>query len=172
MDGLDHSQARWNILAQQVLMAEVDLRPGPGRPGTATPGTATPPTGPGCCASSSGAGPPNPVVLSGDIHSFLVNDLKLNNRLEHGPVLATEFVGTSITSGTGKYGAFARHLPENPKIRFFESRLRGYTRCMLQPERWYTDLRVVDSITHRDAGVGTLARFLVEDGRPGAHRVH
>jgi alkaline phosphatase D len=64
-------------------------------------------------------------VLSGDIHSFFVNDLRLDNRREHAPVLATEFVGTSITSGAGKYGAFARHLPDNPHIRFFESRLRG-----------------------------------------------
>jgi hypothetical protein len=31
---------------------------------------------------------------------------------------------------------------------------------------------VVDSITHRDAGVRTLACFVVEDGHPGAHRLH
>jgi alkaline phosphatase D len=43
---------------------------------------------------------------------------------------------------------------------------------MVRPDRWHTDLRVVDSITRRDAGVRTLARFVVEDGHPGAHRVH
>jgi phosphodiesterase/alkaline phosphatase D-like protein len=31
LDGLDRSQARWNVLAQQVVMAELDLHPGPGR---------------------------------------------------------------------------------------------------------------------------------------------
>jgi hypothetical protein len=30
---------------------------------------------------------------------------------------------------------------------------------------------VVGSITRRDAGVRTLATFLVEDGHPGAHRI-
>jgi alkaline phosphatase D len=29
--GLDRSAARWNVLAQQVVMAELDLHPGPGR---------------------------------------------------------------------------------------------------------------------------------------------
>jgi alkaline phosphatase D len=86
-------------------------------------------------------------------------------------VLATEFVGTSITSGAGKYGAFARYLPDNPHIRFFESRLRGYTRCTVRRGHWHTDLRAVDSITRRDAGARTLAPFVVEDGRPGAHRL-
>jgi phosphodiesterase/alkaline phosphatase D-like protein len=63
-------------------------------------------------------------------------------------------------------------LAPRPWSRFFESRLRGYTRCTIRPDRWRTDLRVVDSITRRDAGVRTLARFVVEDGHPGAHRLH
>jgi alkaline phosphatase D len=115
--------------------------------------------------------PANPVVLSGDIHSFLVGDLKLDNHREHAPALATEFVGTSISSSAGRYGAFARHLPDNPHIRFFENRLRGYARCTSLRQRWYTDLRVVDTVQQRDARVRTLARFMVEDGRPGAQRL-
>ena len=111
-------------------------------------------------------------ALAPSVQQLFVNDLKLDNRREHAPVLATEFVGTSITSGAGKYGAFARQLPENPQIRFFESRLRGYTRCTIRPDRWHADLQVVDSITHRDAGVRTLACFVVEDGHPSAHRLH
>jgi hypothetical protein len=52
-------------------------------------------------------------ALAPSVQQLFVNDLKLDNRREHAPVLATEFVGTSITSGAGKYGAFARHLPES-----------------------------------------------------------
>jgi hypothetical protein len=40
-----------------------------------------------------------------------------------------------------------------------ESRLRGYTRCTIGPDRWHTDLRVVDSITDRGAEVRTLAGY-------------
>jgi alkaline phosphatase D len=169
--GLDRSRARWNVLAQQVLMAEVDLRPGPGRAWYSDAWDGYAADRARLLRFIDRRQPANPVVLSGDIHSFFVNDLKLDNRREHAPVLATEFVGTSITSGAGKYRAFARHLPDNPHIRFFESRLRGYTRCIVLRRRWYTDLRVVDTIERRDARVRTLARFVVQDGRPGADRV-
>jgi alkaline phosphatase D len=172
LEGLDRSRARWNVLAQQVLMAEVDLRAGPGRAWYSDAWDGYAADRARLLRFLQRRRPSNPVVLSGDIHSFFVNDLKLDNHREHAPVLATEFAGTSITSGAGKYGAFARHPPEHPHIRFFESRLRGYTRCTLRPDSWRTDLRVVDSITDREARVRTLARFLVEDGHPGAHRLH
>ena len=42
---------------------------------------------------------PNPVVLTGDIHSNWVNDLRVDDRKPDTPVVATEFVGTSISSG-------------------------------------------------------------------------
>jgi alkaline phosphatase D len=172
LGGLDRSRARWNVLAQQVLMAEVDLRPGTGRAWYSDAWDGYAADRARLLRFIDRRRPANPVVLTGDIHSFFVNDLKLDNRHEDAPVLATEFVGTSITSGAGKYGAFARHLADNPHIRFYESRLRGYTRCTIRHQRWTTDLRVVDSITRRDARVRTLARFVVEDGRPGAHRLH
>jgi alkaline phosphatase D len=172
LEGLDRSRARWNVLAQQVLMAEVDLRAGSGRAWYSDAWVGYAADRARLLRFLQRRRPSNPVVLSGDIHSFFVNDLKLDNHREHAPVLATEFAGTSITSGAGKYGAFARHPPEHPHIRFFESRLRGYTRCTLRPDSWRTDLRVVDSITDREARVRTLARFLVEDGHPGAHRLH
>ncbi len=38
---------------------------------------------------------PNPVVLTGDIHSNWVNDLRVDDRKAESPVVATEFVGTS-----------------------------------------------------------------------------
>ena len=39
------------------------------------------------------------VALAGDIHSNWVNDLRVDDREMDAPVVATEFVGTSITSG-------------------------------------------------------------------------
>ena len=40
----------------------------------------------------------NPVVVGGDIHSFFANDLHLDFDDPASPVVATEFVGTSISS--------------------------------------------------------------------------
>jgi len=86
------------------------------------------------------------------------------------PVVATEFVGTSISSPGIPYEAFARVLPDNPHVRFFDSRPRGYVRCTVTPERWLTELRALDNPADPRSPIGTLASFVVESGRPGAQR--
>ena len=110
----------------------------------------------------------NVVVIGGDIHSFWVTDLKHDFGDPTSPTVATEFVGTSVTSEGVPYDVFNGFLPENPHIRFFESRERGYVLVDVSPELWRTDLRVVDTITQPEATVRTLGSYAVEQGRAGA----
>ena len=49
----------------------------------------------------------NPVVIGGDIHSFWVTDLKADFREPASTTVATEFVGTSVTSLGVPYDTFA-----------------------------------------------------------------
>jgi alkaline phosphatase D len=171
LDGLDRSQARWNVLAQQVVMAELDLHPGPGRAWWSDAWDGYAADRDRILRFLWERQPANPIVLTGDIHAFLVNDLRLPGRDPDAPVVATELVGTSISSGASKSSGFRKHLRDNPHIRFFESRLRGYTRCTVIRERWYADLRVVDTVERPGAPVRTLASHVVESGRPGAEQV-
>ena len=83
------------------------------------------------------------------------------------PVVASEFVGTSITSAGLGYDQFAKMLPDNPHIHFFESRKRGYVRCDVERGAWHTDFRVVESVKDAESPVSTLASFRVESGHPG-----
>ena len=154
----------------RALMAEVDLRPGPGRAWYSDAWDGYAADRARLLRFIDRRQPANPVVLTGDIHSFSVNDLRLPGRDPDAPVVATELVGTSISSGASKSSGFRKHLRDNPHIRFFESRLRGYTRCIVLRRRWYTDLRVVDTVQRPGAPVRTLASFVVEDGRPGPQR--
>jgi len=169
-NGLGRSQARWNVIAQQYLMAELKQKLGP-REAYWTDGWD------GYAANRSRIlefiqqrRPTNPVVIGGDIHSFWVSDLKPDFRDPASPVVASEFVGTSISSSGIPYDLIAPILPDNPHIQFFESRLRGYVRCTVDRERWTSDLRVVDTIKRPGAPIRTLATFVVENGRPGAQR--
>ena len=168
--GLALSGARWNVLAQDVLMAQLDQKIGPGQAFWTDGWDGYPAERARLMAFLEERRIANPVVLGGDIHSFWVTDLKRDFDRPESPTVATEFVGTSITSAGVPYERFAAFLPENPHVKLFESRRRGYVRCDITPERWTTDLRVVESVRTPVSPVSTLATFVVENGRAGAQR--
>jgi alkaline phosphatase D len=112
----------------------------------------------------------NPVVIGGDIHSFWANDLKLDFDNVNAPAMATEFVGTSITSAGPPYDLFQRWLPENPHIHFFDSRHRGYVSAEIRRGRMAVDFRIVSDVRDPAARISSLQRFAVENGRPGVNR--
>jgi alkaline phosphatase D len=64
------------------------------------------------------------VVIGGDIHSYWTNDLKLDFETPLSPTVGTEFAGTSIPAHPPPYEVFAKVLPDNPHVKFFESRMR------------------------------------------------
>ena len=167
-DGLARSTARWNVIAQQLLMAELRMR----RNGTAAFWTdgwdGYPAARERLLGFIADRRPANPVVIGGDIHSYWVTDLKPNFEDARAPVVATEFVGTSIASSGIPYERTRALLPETPHVKFFDSRKRGYVRCEVTHARWLTDLIAVDNVREPDAPASTLASFVVEAGRPGA----
>ncbi len=108
------------------------------------------------------------MVVGGDIHSFWTNDLKLDFDDPKSPVVATEFVGTSVTSPGPPYEQMRRYVQDNPHVRFFESRMRGYVSVDLTRERMATRFRALSDVTDPSATISTLKSYVVEDGRPGA----
>ena len=113
----------------------------------------------------------NPVVLGGDVHSFNVADLKLDFDDPKSPVVASEFVGTSITSQAWAQERLDQLLPDNPHMKLMDSRYRGYTRVEITAGRMRTELRAMESVLQRDAACNTLATFVVEDGKAGPRRL-
>jgi alkaline phosphatase D len=159
------SDSRWNIIAQTSRMAQYDQIPGPGRAAWTDAWDGYPAARARLLESLRKT--KNPVVIGGDIHAFNVSQLKLDFDDARAPAVASEFVGTSISSQGWAQERVNRFLPDNPHILFAESRYRGYTRVDVTRERWLTELRVVPSVRTRDVPCKTLASFAVEDGRPG-----
>jgi alkaline phosphatase D len=111
----------------------------------------------------------NPISIVGDVHVNWLAELRTRYDDTSAPVVGTEFVGTSISSGgDGSDAAPANDstLSANPHVKFF-NRQRGYVRCHVTPERWTADYRVVPFVTRPGAPITTRASFVVEDGRPG-----
>ena len=167
-DSMAASGAQWNVLAQQLLMAQLDQKPGPEHGWWTDGWDGYPAARKRLLAHISESEVKNPVVLGGDIHSFWTTDLKRDFDDPKSPVVATEFVGTSISSHGPPYDKFARVLPKNPHVRFFDSRRRGYARCEITPRSWRTDFMALDDVREAASGIRQLASFTVEAGRPGA----
>ncbi|MFC4125262.1 alkaline phosphatase D family protein [Nocardia rhizosphaerae] len=170
VDGLAGSPARWQVLGNQVAMAESDYDPSPGQLlGTdAWDGyIADRNTVLGATAERAAG---NLVVITGDRHENCVADLRRDYQDPESPVVATEFIGTSIS--TGGDGADLTDtgrtlLAANPDLKFY-NRQRGYARVELDHEQWRNDFRVVPYVTRPGAPISTRASFVVRDGIPGA----
>jgi len=168
---LETSRARWNFLAQQTPMAQFDQKPGPGRRAWTDGWDGYPAARRRLLQFIRSRKIANPVVLGGDVHAFNVNDLKLDFDDPASPVVATEFVGTSITSQAWPQERLDPLLPDNPHMKLVDSRYRGYVRAELSARELRVDLRAMETVSRPDAGCATLASFAVEDGTPGARRI-
>jgi alkaline phosphatase D len=162
---LGGSHAGWNVLAQTTRMSQWDQKPGSGRLAW-TDGWDGYPAARGRLLSAL-KNSANPVVIGGDVHLFHVAQLKENFDDPDSAIVASEFVGTSITSQGWAQPRIERFLPDNPHVLLAESRYRGYTRVEVTPGRWLADLRSMQTVQTRDAPCSTLATYVVESGRPG-----
>jgi len=116
-------------------------------------------------------GTPNPVVLTGDSHQNWVRNVPPDFRNFDGQPVATEFMGTSISSNGDPTlkGRFLRYAddPVNPHV-IFRNNNRGYVRCTLTPDTWTSEYRAVSTVVRPQATTSTLATFAIENGRAGA----
>ena len=111
---------------------------------------------------------PNPVVLTGDIHSNWANELRIDDREHDTPVVATELVGTSISSGGNgieKPDYLDSMKAANPVVKF-HTQERGYVRCTLTPAQMRADYVAVEDVLRPGGKVLTRASFVIESGRP------
>jgi alkaline phosphatase D len=164
---LGEARPAWSVIAQTTPMAQFDTRPGPGRRAWTDGWDGYPAARERFLQHIISKRVSNPVVLAGDVHSFNVNQLKADFDDPASPVVASEFVGTSITSQSRSQERLNQYLPDNPHMLLADSRFRGYMRADVSPARMQVDLRAMESVQRRDAACSTLASFVVEDGKPG-----
>jgi alkaline phosphatase D len=171
LEDLATTKARWNVLAQQTAFAPFVREVLPRNFATGAD------TWDGYVAERQRIlnwvvehGTPNPVVLTGDSHQNWVRNVPPDYRRLDGQPVATEFMGTSIsTNGDPGNGRFVRYGddPANPHI-VFRNNDRGYVRCTLTPDLWTSEFRSVSTVLQEEATASTLATFAIENGRPGA----
>jgi alkaline phosphatase D len=164
------SDAAWNVLAQQTRMAQWDTKVGPGRSAWTDGWDGYPLSRRRLLEFLQARQVRNPVAIGGDVHAFHVAQLKADFDDAAAPVIASEFVGTSLTSHGPPTERLAKLMPENPHMLFADGNHRGYVRVDVTPQVWRADLRAMASVTQREAGCTTLASYAVESGKAGPVR--
>jgi alkaline phosphatase D len=173
LDGLAASSATWNVLAQQIFMAQWDFDTGDGQRFSMDSWDGYVGSRNRILGFVAERDVRDLVVITGDVHSNWANELKADFADPESETLGVEFVGTSITSGgdgADTNPSSEAIVAENPHIKFFNGQ-RGYVRCTLTPSAWQSDYRVVPYVTEPGAPIYTRASFATEAGNPGLQQV-
>jgi alkaline phosphatase D len=173
LDGLSESRARWNVIANQVMLAEQ-------RTTLTTP--------PALNADAWDGFPEDRqrlfdgiverqvegvCVITGDTHTNYANDLKQNFDDMNSQTVGVEFVGTSISSGRDGFDSspqLALQLQANPHTKF-DNGQRGYVTLDVNRDEIRADYRVLPYVTRRGAPVTTRTSFVSERAEPGLKAV-
>ncbi len=166
-------EARWNLLAQQVMVMPFVY------PETRAAGRLN---------TDSWSGYPqarqrlidqivarrlgNVVIATGDVHKHHAGVVPSNpDDLESTPA-ATEYVTTSIASG-GDGNAippdWANVAADNPHTALVNNQ-RGYQLFEIDAQQWRTDVVTVDKVSEPGGRKQVLAKLVTEHGRPGVLR--
>ena len=166
-EGLAASTAAWNLVIQQSLFAPATRR---GREGPLywTDGwDGYPAARARLLRSIAERRPANPVFFGGDVHAAYSSNLHAEPADPESPVIATEFVATSITSqGPGRAANEAMRAA-NPHLKYANGTVRGYGVAEIDAGRLQARVRGVATVKEPDAGIATIATAWVEAGRPG-----
>jgi alkaline phosphatase D len=116
----------------------------------------------------------NPVVISGDWHSAWVNDLKLDYDDPAAPVVGTEFVTTSISSGGDGFDSDPNEHPFlqiNPHLKFYNNQ-RGYVRTQITPDAMTSDFVRLPYVFDAGAPAEVRRTYVVEDRVPTLNQTY
>ena len=166
------SPARWNVLAQQVMMARVDRTSGDPVEYSMDQWSGYEVERRRLLRFLRDQKIRNPIVLTGDIHSNWANELITDFDQMNSPPVAAEFVGSSISSGGdgARMPAYLDQLyAENPFVKFHTAE-RGYVRCQVSAKEWRTAYQAVEYVTRKGAPLVTRGTFLVESGSSQLNR--
>ncbi|RYG36017.1 alkaline phosphatase [bacterium] len=172
-EGLKASGAKWNVLAQQLIMTQVAAFGEDGTMFSMDMWDGYPAERERLMRFLHESKIPNAVVISGDSHRNLVSELKHDFDKSDSAAVGTEFAGTSISSNGLKAEDMPRwqeRIAAQSHLKWIEGTKRGYVGCTLDRKSWKADFYSVDDVKLAGSPVRVEASFVVEDGRPGPQR--
>ncbi len=156
VDTLTASTAQWNLIGNQVVMANATLN---GAVLNYDQWDGYPVARERLLSGLDTAGIQNLIVITGDIHLAAVAHLRNDDAS-----VGVEFVTTSVSSGANLDPALVDVLKSFPDLVDAELAHRGYSIHTVTPELWTAEYRMVADVMLPDSEVITFNSYVVESG--------
>jgi alkaline phosphatase D len=168
--GLASSTRAWKLLAQATQIAPSGVDSPLGRTTYTDAWDGYPEARTRLLRGVVDAGVKDVVTLGGDVHQNVAANLRLRPNDEKSPIVASEFVGTSVTSGGVREALLTTVRASNPDIAYARSDERGYTLLDVSPDAVRCTFRTTPHPAMADARLSTQASFVVERGQAGVKK--
>jgi alkaline phosphatase D len=165
--GLAASARQWKLLGQSTQMSATGIDTPQGRQTWTDGWDGYPEARRRLLQGASDAGVRDMVALGGDVHRHVAADLRLAPNDPASPVVASEFVGGSVTSRGASEAAMARMRHGNPDVVHARGDQRGHALVDLTPQAMQCEFRATAHPVVAEAAFFTQARFAVEAGQAG-----
>ncbi|MEO0463241.1 MAG: alkaline phosphatase D family protein [Pseudomonadota bacterium] len=169
-DKLGSSKAHWQVLAQQVMMMDLDRKPGPEASQNLDSWAGYRAPRERVLKQIDQLGLKSAVVLTGDEHQNYAGELHLDGQRPGKSPIATEFVATSITSrgdGEDQLSSTKAIQAENECLKWHNAQ-RGYVVCDVTRDTWLSEYKVLDKVSTRGGTLSTRQTMMVANGAPGS----
>ncbi len=163
------ADVRWSVLVHQTALAELDRAPGDDRTGFSMDGWD------GYVASrrrllepAATAGRGNVISLAGDLHTSVVADVRADYEDPTSPLVASEFVGPSISALEIIAPEAVAGVLTNDHVKLYDPDHRGYLVAEIEPDRVTARFRFVDALDPSIPAPTDGGTWRVRHGIPGA----
>ena len=165
--GLQRSQRTWKLLAQATQIAPSSVPTPAGRSTWNDAWDGYPAARRRLLQSIVDANQRNVVTLGGDVHMNVAAQLRLEPNNPASPIVASEFVTTSITSRGMGDKVLAVIRESNPDLQHARADERGYTRVTVTPAQVRVDFRTTAFPAGSVPGFKTQASWAVARDEAG-----
>ena len=168
-DSLSQSKRQWKLVAQATQISSTSIPAPVGRSYWNDAWDGYPEARKRLLQTVVDAKLKNVVTLGGDVHCNVAANLRLEPNNPQSPIVASEFVTTSITSrGLGDKAASVIR-ESNADLLHYRSDERGYSLITVTLQEVRCDFRTTKFPAGSEAGLKTQATYVVKNGKAGPH---
>ncbi len=167
MQGLAHSPRRWKVMGQSTQMSPSGFDTPMGRAVYSDGWDGYPAARERLLDHVAQAGVENLLVLGGDVHRHVAAQLRVRPNDSASPVVGSELVTSSISSGGLPDAAMLLMRRSNPDLVHARSDERGHALIEITPSAVRCEFRGVAHPVRAEARCHTQARVVVQAGRAG-----